>query len=409
MNKRTLWIVATRICNLDCMYCYQGSHKWTWQQDKNLKKFITDDVLKEALEWSLRWAPNEFRIQWYGGEPLLAFDMMKKWVPTYAEAFAEAGINLTQGVTTNGILLNQEVRDFFDEHSIDVHLSIDGPKVIHDQQRVNATGEGSWEKIELKEILEWRPRVSTVWQLDPRIKFAPEHLDAVINYGLKVVNFNINWLQNWSTEALDNLENFMMYVAQQATKGIISTNYEVKMEKALFQKRLMTPCGTGENMLALTPEGWLYPSQEMAFSCLEPERAPDTNNYYRVGNVFKDPVIDEKHLNEVKQIKIDDLIPCSIFSCDECIARRVCVGGCHCRYVGQNQKDASYRFDIPEAFCSTMIASLQGFLIGAIIEGWFMKFKKEKEKKHKPIGVKDVYDEIIKLSTKMDNLNKRVS
>lgn len=391
---KTLWFVMTRTCNLDCSYCYQGSHKWSWQKDKGLTKHMTDEVMVKTLKWMSEWEPKDLKVIFYGGEPLLQKDLIIKWVPVYKKAGPE---NIKFSCTTNGTLLTKEIRDFFDEYETSVLLSLDGPPWIHDKQRTYYGDKPSWESIPIDEILEWRPNLEIAWQLDPTRIPTLDDLLWMRKRGFRCINFNINWLQEWPAQARLNLTEFMRGVGRMA---IAERNVPNGFRNNLFGKfneiflkgnRDEQPCGTGLNMLAVTPEGWLYPSQEMAFTVMEPNRAPGTDEYYRVGNVHNDPVINEEVLKIVSTIRNDEMRQPPGFDCNNCAAKPISFGGCHCRYVGIDGTDPSNRYDVLPGWCQSEQAWVSGFLQAAAIEGYLtFKTQQQPRTKHQPVSITDV-------------------
>lgn len=393
---RGLWIVVTRRCNLDCVYCYQGSHSWTWQQKAGLTKFMSDATMQLALDWAVDWAQEGkdggLRITWYGGEPLLAKEFLCKWIPLWKERFGKADKPLVQSITTNGMLLDPKFRDFMDLHSVGMLLSLDGPPAIHNQQRRGLDGGNTWGAIKPLELLAWRPQMPIVWQLDPGVGFVSGDLDWILAKGFKIVNFNINWLKEWPPRPQDRLRRFMEHATRLFLQKKFACNFETKLRRSLG-KPMAVPCGTGDNMLAVSPEGWLYPSQEMCFSVFEPGRAPGTAEYYRIGSLCAIPnVIDRRRLEVVNQIKTADMKAPFSFHCSDCAARGFCMGGCHCRYVGQDGVDPANRYQVPKAHCQAMRAAIEGMLTGAVIEGWLKTTESTQR-----IDVSMVYKEILDL------------
>lgn len=406
-TTETLWIVNTRTCNLDCLYCYQGSHKWKWQEKKGLLKMMQPEILDKALPWASEWAQSGLNICWYGGEPLLNFVLMKDAMPKWQAEFDRKGKDLRWSVTTNGTMLSQEVREFLDEHKAGILLSLDGPPEQHNKSRVYYGGGPTYQDIPIEDILKWRPKIEIAWQIDPRWPAEPSQLDNMIGCGFRRINFNVNWNIEWGPEQRIKLEMFMRHVARyciQSRRGVLvvngekiegfNSNWMGKLDEALIKvSKPLVPCGTGLHMLGLTPEGWLYPSQEMAFTALEPNRAPGTDLYYRVGDISKDPVIDQERLAVVSSIKNDQMIVPEPFSCDNCIANPISFGGCHCRYVGQEGSDPANRYGVLPGWCQSMQSGLTGLLQGAMIEKYVgLKLSKRPEegarRPHPPHGAK---------------------
>ncbi len=373
MLKRTLWWVMTRTCNLACPYCYQGEHV---KVPDALTAYMPDHVLERARVWAREWCGLGLGVNIYGGEPLLAFDTIAKHVPLWRKHFGAAGKPITFGVTTNGTQLHrQEVRKFLDDQHVGILLSLDGPKRLHEQTRKHFDGRGSWDEIDPQSILRWRPNIEIAWQLDPSLDFEPSDIDHMVRMGFRLLNFNVNWLVEWDADAQMRLMRFFKHAGRLINAGKMRSYWSAKLDKALrVDKKMVQPCGTGLGMLAVTPEGYLYPSQEMAFTVFEPGKAPGTAEHYRVGNVMKEPVIDEVALARVSSIQTADMRPPAPFDCEDCVAKSASIGGCHCRYVGQDGYSAENRFEVAPGYCQSMRAAMTGLIQAACIDraipGW---------------------------------------
>jgi sulfatase maturation enzyme AslB (radical SAM superfamily) len=368
-QSETLWWVLARTCNLACDYCYQGgNHSAQRVHSLGLKTLMSKAVLDQALPWAIEWTTRRLKISLYGGEPLLNWPLVRQAVPEWKEAFAAAGKEVTFGATTNGTLLKPEVREFFDAHDIGVLLSLDGPQERHDSSRPKVGGGPSWQDVDPVALLAWRPHLEIAWQLDPRHYFDPDDIDRMLELGFKRQNYNLNWLEPWPAEARLRLMEFGKRAARRMAQGKLLSYWQGKYDKAGTGQRMQQPCGLGTRMLALTPEGLLYPSQEMAFTAFEPERAPGTAEHYCVGDVAKTPVLDAEALRRVGQIQTKDMRPPPPFDCSDCVAEAASIGGCHCRYIGQDGIDPANRYDVPEGYCQSQRAMITGMMQGFWVE-----------------------------------------
>lgn len=136
-----LVLVISQICNLRCKYCYaqQGTYG---QKSYPLMSF---DTLKASVLKTLDLYPNGIdKIQFFGGEPLLNFELIKQSVPWIEQQFVSRNLVIPMFcMVTNGILFTQEVHNFCNEHHLNVTISLDGNKEINDGNRVLAFGLGS--------------------------------------------------------------------------------------------------------------------------------------------------------------------------------------------------------------------------------------------------------------------------
>jgi sulfatase maturation enzyme AslB (radical SAM superfamily) len=166
---------------------------------------------------------------------------------------------------------------------------------------------------------------------------------------------------------------------QEAERKGIGGKWWGQLQRALTSdQKMVQPCGTGLNMVGVSPEGWLYPSQEMVYTVVEPGRAPGTAEYYRLGDLRNTPVLDVAQLAKLSAIRTEQMRPPAPFKCETCVAKSASIGGCHCRYVGDrnNGVDVSNRYDVTPGYCQSTVAAHTGMLMGASVaryvrpEGW---------------------------------------
>ena len=107
------------------------------------------EIAKEGIEYIFKIIKGrnkkEFALSFYGGEPLLNFENIKRIVDFSKKLFN--GWKLTFSITTNGTLINNEIIDFLISNDFQILISIDGPKAIHDAKRIFPNGKGSFELI----------------------------------------------------------------------------------------------------------------------------------------------------------------------------------------------------------------------------------------------------------------------
>lgn len=135
---------VTQNCNLRCSYCaYSGAY---YNRTHN-KKTMSFAVAKKAVDFLLSHstASDDISVGFYGGEPLLEFGLIKE-VVAYTESVCW-GKNVSYAITTNATLLKGEILDFLVEKNFKVMISLDGPKEVHDQNRVFSDGRGSYDIV----------------------------------------------------------------------------------------------------------------------------------------------------------------------------------------------------------------------------------------------------------------------
>jgi uncharacterized protein len=123
------------ICNLDCHYCYYLKKKHLYPKVESFR--MPDDVLEEYIVQHIEASPETvIRFSWHGGEPtLLGLDYFRKIVAIQRK-HQPPNQHITNGIQTNGTLLDEDWCQFFSTENFAVGLSLDGPKEIHDQYRI---------------------------------------------------------------------------------------------------------------------------------------------------------------------------------------------------------------------------------------------------------------------------------
>lgn len=140
-----LILQVTQQCNLRCEYCCYGGSYSDMRQHAN--KWMSWETAKRAIDYYLSRTDekNVLTFSYYGGEPLLAFDLIKQCV-SYIEKRVE-GKEIHFAMTTNGTLLSLEVAQFLYEHGFQISISLDGAKEEHDINRKFRSGQGSFDVI----------------------------------------------------------------------------------------------------------------------------------------------------------------------------------------------------------------------------------------------------------------------
>ena len=150
LKKRTSGVVkalclhVAHTCNLNCAYCFASQGKY--HGDRAVMPF---EVGKQALDFLVAHSGNRrnLEVDFFGGEPLMNFDVVKQLVAYARSIEKEKNKNFRFTLTTNGLLIDDDVIDFANREMSNVVLSLDGRKEIHDRYRVDYAGNGSWERI----------------------------------------------------------------------------------------------------------------------------------------------------------------------------------------------------------------------------------------------------------------------
>jgi len=135
-------IVLTEKCNLRCSYCFV-------QRDVSKLRDMDETTLIKALDLLIKLnGKKDVEVQFFGGEPLIKFDLIQKAVKYLDKKIEEGKLgNVFYGITINGTLLTKEIAKFMAKKNFLVSLSIDGWKEIHDKNRKSAGGVGSFDMV----------------------------------------------------------------------------------------------------------------------------------------------------------------------------------------------------------------------------------------------------------------------
>ena len=136
-------------CNIDCTYCYYLEKEKQFPTEKKFR--MADEVLesfvRQLIEAALEAGMPEAAFAWQGGEPtMLGVDYFRKIIKLQKK-YAPAGLKVTNALQTNGILLDEEWGAFLHDNEFLVGISIDGPKKVHDQYRIDRAGRPTFDAV----------------------------------------------------------------------------------------------------------------------------------------------------------------------------------------------------------------------------------------------------------------------
>ena len=151
---KALCLHVAHTCNLNCDYCFASQGKY--HGDRALMSF---EVGKQALDFLMDHSGTRrnLEVDFFGGEPLMNWDVVKRLVQYARSVEKERGKNFRFTLTTNGMLIDDDVIDFANREMSNVVLSLDGRKEINDRTRVDYQGRGSYDRIVPKFQIWWQP------------------------------------------------------------------------------------------------------------------------------------------------------------------------------------------------------------------------------------------------------------
>lgn len=141
---KALCLHIAHTCNLNCEYCFAGQGKYHGED-----ALMSFEVGKQALDFLVKnsGTRKNLEVDFFGGEPLVNFEVVKQLVKYARSIEKENNKHFRFTLTTNGVLLNDDVIDFLNEEMDNVVLSLDGRKEINDAKRKNINGDGSYDII----------------------------------------------------------------------------------------------------------------------------------------------------------------------------------------------------------------------------------------------------------------------
>lgn len=310
-------------CNLACKYCFAGEGEYCG--DRSLMSF---EVGKQAFDFLIAnsGTRKNLEVDFFGGEPLMNFEVVKQLVAYAREQEKIHNKNFRFTLTTNGVLLDEEVMDFANKEMYNVVLSLDGRKETNDRMRVSRNGKGSYDLIlpKFKEMVKRRgdkeyyirgtyTHYNTDFTKDilhmadlgfTKLAMEPVVASPDAPYALKEEDLPVLFDQYEKLAA-------EMVRREKNGKGFTFFHYMIDLEGGPCIAKRIAGCGVGTEYVAVTPWGDLYPCHQFV---------GDEN--YLLGNVF-DGITNEEVRSRFKM--------CNIYArpqCNDCFARLYCSGGC---------------------------------------------------------------------------------
>lgn len=320
---KALCLHVAHTCNLNCEYCFASQGKY--HGDRALMSF---EVAKQAIDFLVEnsGSRKNLEIDFFGGEPLMNFEVVKEITAYCRSIEKEKGKNFRFTLTTNGVLLDDEVIDFANKECHNVVLSLDGRKEVHDRLRKTVNGKGSYDTIvpKFQHFVERRGNKgyyirgtfthnNTDFTEDifhmADLGFTELSMEPVVcppddPYALTYDDLPVLFEQ-YEILAKDMLRR------EKEGKPITFYHYMLDLNSGPCIYKRISGCGSGTEYMAVTPWGDLYPCHQFVGN-------PD----YLLGNVY-DGVTNPAVQDEFKM--------CNAYArpdCKDCWAKLYCSGGC---------------------------------------------------------------------------------
>ena len=315
-------LFLTYECVLKCDYCFTSLEPATTHQ-----RNMSWETARKAVDflYNNSGEKQDLSLLFFGGEPLLKYDLIKKIVIYAGKKATNVGKRPEFNLTTNGILLDQEKLNFFKEHKVKFLLSMDGNKAAHDRHRKLPSGEGSYDLIVEKIPLfkEYQP-----W-LGVRMTISPDIVDYLSESFLELVELGINQFLispaegvEWPSSSiigfynqLENCLNLYFRLTKEGKALKLALWEEMKSEDFLSMRNKWG-CRAGRQGLVVDANGSICPCSKMLF--------PDSlKSACQLGSL--DDGLDKIGL----RMKLCDLVHQPRPGCVKCPYEIMCTGGCY--------------------------------------------------------------------------------
>ena len=320
---KALCLHVAHTCNLNCSYCFASQGKY--QGERALMSF---EVGKRALDFLVEnsGSRRNLEVDFFGGEPSLNFDVVKRLVEYARSIEEEKGKNFRFTYTTNGVILNDEIQEFVNRECHNVVLSLDGRREVNDRFRVDYTGRGSYDTIvpNFKRLVESRGGKGyyvrgtfthhntdftndikhmadlgfTELSMEP-VVCSPSDPCALTDADMPVIKEQYELLAKEMIKRKKEGRPFTFY------------HYMLDLKNGPCIYKRITGCGSGTEYMAVTPWGELFPCHQFV-----------GDEKYSLGDIWAG----------VKNTAVqDEFRSCNAYArteCRDCWARLYCSGGC---------------------------------------------------------------------------------
>ena len=320
---KALCLHIAHTCNLNCSYCFASQGKY--HGDRAVMSF---EVGKRALDFLIEnsGTRRNLEVDFFGGEPLMNFDVVKQLVEYARSIEKEKNKNFRFTLTTNGVLIDDDVIDFANREMSNVVLSLDGRKEVHDKFRVDYLGKGSWETIvpKFQKLVEKRGG-KDYYMRGTFTHHNPDFLEDIktmLDLGFNELSMEPVVCASGDPSELtqedlpvvlkqyEDLANLMIEKREQG-KPFTFYHYMIDLKGGPCIYKRISGCGSGTEYMAVTPWGDLYPCHQFV-----------GEEKFKLGDIWQG--VNNKPVQ-------DEFMACNVYAredCKDCWAKLYCSGGC---------------------------------------------------------------------------------
>ncbi|HOT21580.1 MAG TPA: thioether cross-link-forming SCIFF peptide maturase [Sedimentibacter sp.] len=338
---KAMCLNMTHDCNLRCEYCFASQGTYNGE-----KAFLSFETGKKAFDYLVKNSGNRknLEVDFFGGEPLMNFDVIKKLVDYGRSLEKEYNKHFRFTVTTNGVLLDEEKMDYINENMDNVVLSIDGRKETNDRMRKTINKKGSYDLIvdNYKKFiskrgskdyfargtytsnnLDFSEDVKHMRELGfDKISVEPVVAKDEKKYALKKEHVDI------LKKEYEKLAEYYIESYKSKDRRFQFFHFNIELEGGPCIYKRSIGCGAGTEYVAVTPSGDLYPCHQFV-----------GNEEFIIGNV-EEGITNRALADKFKNVSVNDKP-----ACRDCWAKYFCSGGCHANAYNFN-KDFTVPYDV---------------------------------------------------------------
>ena len=320
---KALCLHVAHTCNLNCSYCFASQGKY--HGDRALMSF---EVGKRALDFLIENSGKRrnLEVDFFGGEPLMNWDVVKQLVQYARSVEKEHNKNFRFTLTTNGMLIDEDVIEFANKEMSNVVLSLDGRKEINDLKRVDYAGNGSYDRIvpKFKQLVESRGGKGyymrgTFTHANPDFTKDVFHMADLgfTELSMEPVVSSPDDPAALTPEDLEIVKEHYEILAKEMIKrkkegrGFTFYHYMLDLTEGPCVYKRISGCGSGTEYMAVTPWGDLYPCHQFV-----------GDEAYKLGDIWQGVTNDALR---------EEFRSCNAYArpdCKYCWAKLYCSGGC---------------------------------------------------------------------------------
>lgn len=331
---KALCLNVAHDCNLKCKYCFAAQGDFGGE-----KELMSFEVGKAAIDYLIAnsGSRKNLEIDFFGGEPLMNFEVVKQLVDYGRSVEKDYNKNIRFTITTNGVLLNDEIIDYINENMHNVVLSLDGRKEVNDNMRPTLNDKGSYDITlpRFKKLVEKRAKDKYYYI---RGTFTRDNLDfskdvmhfADLGFKLTSVEPVVGDESNPYALREEDLpkifEEYEKFAVEYADRqlqgdGFKFFHFMIDLNQGPCVIKRITGCGAGNEYLSVTPNGDIYPCHQFV-----------GNEEFKMANIFDEEIVLPENLkNMFREAHVY-----TKEECKQCWNKFYCSGGCHANAINFN-------------------------------------------------------------------------